>query len=243
MGSPKLPQKCKLVTVNGRSILRYHPHLVKVASKIFQNTFKAFVETVCFESLSLRPWASRCVPSLLVPFMAAKESSTLGRWLENGVRVRETGSRNGQDIRVHTWFDGNLFLLCKPGDKTRFQIVETHQDIFGAWSHESETFVLTRTSEWLQRGRHQRMVSFMDDKVQNCGVMHSFCLQALLFTGSNCKVCFVTWFVTCSWHTVLRKKNGNRGCPHINLFYLKKTSTLMSFSPEALSFFTFSPWQ
>lgn len=39
----------------------------------------------------------------------------------------------------------------------------------------------------------------------------------------------------------LPNKIGNCGCPHINLFYLEKTSTLMSFSPEALSSFTFSP--
>ena len=131
----------------------------------------------------------------------------------------------------------SLLLLYMPGDKKKVQIGETHQDIFGAWSHDSETFVLTRTSEWLQKGRHQRMVSFMDDKVQNCGVVHCFCLQALLFTSSNCKVCFVTWFVT-----VLPKKSEIVDV-HIStcFFYLKKISTLMSFSPEALSFFTFSP--
>lgn len=67
--------------------------------------------------------------------MTGKRGPGKGNWLQK--RPRHSSSHM---ICVTYILDGNLFFLYKPGDKTRFKIVESHQDIFGAWSHESETF-------------------------------------------------------------------------------------------------------
>lgn len=60
------------------------------------------------------------------------------------------------------------------------------------------------------------------------------CLQALIAR-------FVLWHGSWPFY----QKKSEIVDVHIStcFFYLKKISTLMSFSPEALSFFTFSPWR